>query len=435
MKRFGAFWHGPESENGQAIILIAITMLGMLMMVGLAIDAGQLYSARRAMQEAADAAAYAGSVTLYQGGTQAQSFSAAASDATRNGFTHDGTTTFVTIQQPTTAPYNTDRFVEVTIAQNVRTSLVPAQSTITRVKVSAISGAESLNNEYAIMALDRNATNNAFQSGSGATVTLSGGGILVNSTGTTAGNSATPAGNWNISCPSTDPCNIDIAGGGAGSWPASAPGSPKYFDGLRTGQPQVSDPFAGYPKPSTSGLLTDRAGFGPSNKTLGTGIYTTTLSNVDLCNGTYILKGGGMGGGIGVNTTSTDPVTGQACDGRVFIFNTLSSYPTSGGTCTGMTVNGNQNVTLYAMTTGTYKGLLFYQDAACAATMSFGGTSFQLTATGTIYLPGAAFTANGQPTIAGGQVVAKTMDLGNATLNITFNAGTSAQPILPRLAK
>ncbi|MEK7424104.1 MAG: pilus assembly protein TadG-related protein, partial [Actinomycetota bacterium] len=388
MRRFGAFWHGPESEDGQAIVLIAITMLGMLMMVGLAIDAGQLYSARRAMQEAADAAAYAASVTLYQGGTQAQSFTAAADDATRNGFTHDGTTVWVTIQQPTTAPYNTDRFVEVTIKQNVRTSLVPAQSAITEVTVHAISGAESLNNAYALMALDRNATNDAFLSGPTATITLSGGGILVNSTGATAANSTTPAGSWTISCPSTAPCAIDVAGGSGGSWPVASPGSPNYFEGLRTGQPQVSDPFAGYPKPSTSGLLTDRAGFGPSNQTLGTGIYTTTLTNANLCHGVYILKGGGMGGSIGVDTTSTDPVTLEACDGRVFIFNTLSSYPASGGTCTGMTVTGNQDVTLYAMTSGTYKGLLFYQDAACTAAMSFGGASFQLTTTGTIYLPG-----------------------------------------------
>ncbi|MDO8506430.1 MAG: hypothetical protein Q7S41_02345, partial [Candidatus Limnocylindria bacterium] len=73
--------------------------------------------------------------------------------------------------------------------------------------------------------------------------------------------------------------------------------------------------------------------------------------------------------------------------------------------------------------------------SACTAAMSFGGTAFALTTTGTIYLPNAAFTANGQPTIAGGQVVAKTLDLGNATMNITFNAGTSAQPVLPRLAK
>ena len=100
-----------------------------------------------------------------------------------------------------------------------------------------------------------------------------------------------------------------------------------------------------------------------------------------------------------------------------------------------MVVSGNHDVILYAMTTGTYKGLLFYQDSACTAAMDFGGTSFDLTVTGTIYLPNAAFTANGSSHIAGGQIVAKTLDLGNSTVDITFNSGTSAQPVLPRLAK
>ena len=435
MTKLRAFWCGVEAEAGQAIVLIAITMLAMLMIVGLAIDAGQLYSARRAMQEAADAAAYAGAVTLYQGGTQAQAFAASAVDATRNGYTNGVNSATVTIAEPTTSPYNTNRFIEVTIVQNVRTSLVPAQAAITVVTVHSISGAEALNNEYAIMALDRSGTENAFQSGPSANITLSGGGVLVNSTHSTAAESATPAGDWDIACPSTKPCYIDIAGGSSGSWPAASPGSPDYFDGLRTSQPQVSDPFAGYPKPSTSGMLTDRAGFGPSNKTLGTGIYTSTISDRNFCHGIYILKGGGIGGDIGTDTTSIDPVTLEPCDGRVFIFNTLSNYPASGGTCTGMVVEGNHDVEMYAMTTGTYAGLLFYQDASCSAEMVFGGTSFALTTTGTIYLPGAPFRADGQPTISGGQIVAKTVNLSNATINISFNAGTSAQPVLPRLAK
>ena len=435
MTRLRTFFIGTGSEDGQAIILIAISMLAMLMIVGIAIDAGQLYSARRAMQEAADAAAYAASVTLYQGGSQAQAFAAAAADATSDGYTNGVNGVTVTIQQPTTSPYNTSSFVQVIISQNVRTALVPAEAGLTTVNVQSISGAESMNNNYAIMALDRNATNGAFQSGSSANITLSGGGVLINSTGATAGNSSTPAGNWNLACSSGNHCEIDIAGGDTGSWPTAHPTSPNYYDGVFTGQAQQADPFAGYPKPSTSGMSLDPAGFGSGNKTLQQGIYDYDITGKNFCHGIYILKGGGMSGDLGVDTTSTDPVGGGTCDGKVFIFNTLSNYPASGGTCTGVTVSGNHDITLYAMTTGTYAGLLFYQDSSCTAAMSFGGTSFNLTATGTIYLPNAAFSANGQPTIAGGQIVAKTVDLGNATMNITFNSGTSAQPVLPRLAK
>ena len=50
-----------------------------------------------------------------KGGTQTQAFATAAVDSTTNGFTHNGSNIWITIQQPTTAPYNTNRFVEVTI--------------------------------------------------------------------------------------------------------------------------------------------------------------------------------------------------------------------------------------------------------------------------------------------------------------------------------
>lgn len=442
MTQLRTFLSGAQAELGQAVVLIAIVLLAMLMMVGLAIDAGQLYSARRTMQEAADAAAYAAAVTLYRGGAPAAAFTAAAQDATTNGFTQDGITTWVTIQQPTTAPYNTDRFVEVVIQRDVKTSLVPAQAALNRVTVRAIAGADSLNNDYAIMALDRGATNNAFVVGANANLNISGGGIVVNSTGGNAAANATPTSSWKISCPSTNPCNIDIAGGTASTWPPASPGTPNYYEGMRAGRPQVPDPFAGYLKPSTTSLpcgteaaCTDRPGFGAGSSTLGTGIYTGNMAGKNLCHGIYILKGGGMGGDIGVDTTSIDPVTGDVCDGKVFLFNTMTSYPALGGTCSSMGVSGNHDITMYAMTTAPYAGMLIYQDPACTAPMVFGGTSFLLQATGTIYLPNAQFTANGQPTINGGQIVAKTIDLQNSTLNLNYTPGTSAQPILPRLTK
>lgn len=442
MKQLRKFLIGAEAEAGQAVVLIAIVLLAMLMMVGLAIDAGQLYSARRAMQESADAAAYAAAVTLYQGGTQAQAFAAAAVDSTTNGYTHNGTNTWITIQQPTAWPYNTNRFIEVIIQQDVKTSLVPAQAALNHVTVHAIAGADTLNNDYAIMALDRGAVPNALLVGASATLNITGGGIVVNSTAGLAASNSTPLGSWNISCPSTNPCNIDIAGGTASSWPIARPGSPDYYEGARTARPQVTDPFAGYPKPSTTNMpcgtqaaCTNRGGFGPGSDTLGTGIYTGNFANKNLCHGIYILKGGGFGGDIGIDTTSTDPVTGDVCDGKVFIFNTMTNYPATGGTCSSMGVSGNHDITMYAMTTGTYAGLLVYQDPACTAPMVFGGTAFMLQATGTIYLPNALFSANGHPTINGGQIVAKTIDLQNSILNIDYNPNTSARPILPRLTK
>src|SRR5688572_23827074 len=117
----------------------------MLMMVGLAVDGGQLYVARRTMQEAADAAAYAGGVVLYQGGTVAEAASAAALDATRNGFTDGVSGATVTVNAPPASgpSAGNNRYVEVIIQTQVRTALVPAQSTLTTVRVRGVAGAES----------------------------------------------------------------------------------------------------------------------------------------------------------------------------------------------------------------------------------------------------------------------------------------------------
>ncbi len=49
-----------REEKGQAIVLVAVALLALLAMAGLAIDGGQLLAQRRAAQNAADAAALAG---------------------------------------------------------------------------------------------------------------------------------------------------------------------------------------------------------------------------------------------------------------------------------------------------------------------------------------------------------------------------------------
>lgn len=438
MRTLRAFFLGRDSESGQAIILIAITLLAMIMIVGLAIDTGQLYSARRSMQHAADAAAYAGSVVLYQGGTQQQAFDAATADATSNGYTHNVGGATVVVRQPLTAPYNTADFIEVLISAATRTALTPGQGTVTQLSVAPISGAERLNNRYAMMVLDRNPTNNAFLSAPGSRIDLIGGAVLVNSTGGPAANSGTALGDWTLNCPVTNPCQIDIAGAATGTWPAAQP--PVNYNGMFTGQPQQADPFAGYPKPSTAGMAVDPPAFGSCGGTctLRSGIYTTVITGKKLCSGIYILKGAGMGGDINSDTTSIDPATGLVCNGKVFIFNTLNNYPASGGTCAGVVVSGalaDPIRNLAPMTTGTYAGMLMYQDPACAATLLLDGSSSRIDVTGTIYLPNAKFQLAGLSRVAGGQIIAKTVDLGTGRVELNFSATTSAQPVLPRLAK
>jgi putative Flp pilus-assembly TadE/G-like protein len=426
MRTFARFWSGDESQRGQAIVLIAAVLLGMLMSVGLAIDAGELFVARRTAQEAADAGAYAGAVILYQGGDNATAKAQATLDITTNGYTDGGGggTEHVTVNSPPLlagAPYlNNNEYVEVQISVDVKTSLVP-KSGLTTVTVHSIAGAVPLNNSFALMALNRGNTTKALDVEAAGKVKITGAGILVNSTSTTGAYDA-----CNSTCPnvtSTGP--IDVTGNYTGTGFSPTP---------TTGYTQQADPFAGYPKPSTNGLgppITSLPTPVSGAVTLNPGIYAVPITyagntTVTLNTGIYIVE-------AGMNSAGNLDFLSSA--GGVFIFNTLNSYPDSGGTCGSVTITGNATTNLAPMTSGTYKGLLFYQDPACTQPFTISGNG-SLTATGTIYVPTGTVVMNGNnATLDGSQVVANTIDVQGGNVTINFTTGATAQPVLPRLAQ
>lgn len=455
MSSLKAFFMDREAQAGQAILLVAITMMGMLMAVGLAVDAGQLYASRRTMQEAADAGAYAGAVVLYQLGTQGEARAAAATDATRNGYTNgiDGFT--VTVNgAPTSGPFSGNNlYVEVIIEGWVRTAMVPAQSLLNFIRVRGVAGSEPLNNDYAIMALDRGNTPTAFYADNNADIHLTGGGILVNSTSNTAAvNQQGTASRFTIA-PSTR--RVDIAGNTSSTWPTGIT--------TATTQPQQADPFAGFPKPPTSDCDPDyvpntpcivvSSGTGGAVRTLEPGIYTYTIGSSGLGKivmnpGIYILKGRGidLAGNADLYSAGLDVWTGHTAtcttNCGVFIFATHTNYPAAYrpgiDSCGQLNLDGNAEVNVAALTTGTYKNFLVYMDAACSGStenMKIGGNGV-FTGTGTIYIPNNSFIFDGNnATLTGSQLVAKTVNIQSGNITINFVSGNSAQPILPRLAE
>jgi hypothetical protein len=422
-------WRSGDGERGQAIVIVAMTMTAMLMVLGLAVDAGQLYVARRTAQEAADAGAYAGAVVLYQGGTTAQAMAAAVNDVGRNGFTHggDGGLTSVVVNLPPMSgphtcvndPVACNTYIEVLISTEVRTALVPAQSQLNLVSVRGVAGAEPLNNGYAIMALDRGNTPDAMRIESNGNVSIDGAGILVNSSNTEAADNQDEDGS-NITV--APPYGTDVAGGIEGGWP-----------NVTTGAPQRPDPFAGYPRPSVGGLTvhTSLPSAVGGVITLYPGVYTVPISAaggtiIKMNSGVYITKRGINGAG------NADL---QSLAGGVFIFNTLTDYPAATGTCSSIKLTGSAASILAPMTTGTYAGLLFYQDPACTAQFVIAGNG-TLSASGTIYLPTAQFYMDGNnATLTGSQLVANTVIVQNGNISITFDSGATAQPVLPRLSE
>lgn len=190
MMRMRRFRQYRDDERGQVVILVGVMFMTMLFAVGLAVDAGQLFVAKRTEQEAADAASWAGAIVIYQGGANPPAapivqaaIDAATADATRNGYTNNVDNTTVVINSPpTSGAYIADvNHVEVIITRQIRTALVPAQSVLNPVRARSVSGAQPLQNGYAIMSLNRGNTPNALWSQSGADIHLTGGGILVNS--------------------------------------------------------------------------------------------------------------------------------------------------------------------------------------------------------------------------------------------------------------
>jgi Flp pilus assembly protein TadG len=440
---------GPDGQGGQAIVMVAITFMALLFAVGLAIDAGQLFAAKRTMQEAADAGALAGAVVLYQGGTMTLATTAAIADTTRNGFTNGVNGTTVTVNgcvvpctaTPTSGLYMGDpNHVEVVIIRQVQTTLVPAEAAFNPVRARGVAGAESLNNGYAIMALGTSCATTGLSVSSNENIHVSGGGILSNSCNASSVSGFASGQDFQICAIPPLPCTpnpyaLDLVGGTAGdAFPASIT--------VHTGIAAKPDPFSGYPRPdghSYNGvaLLPTNPALIGGTSTAPEGIYTGSLSGVALCHGIYILAGGGMGGDItrDTNPLHLDPNTNTPCDGNVLIFNTVSGFPGTVGTCSDMGGSGNHPITLRPMITGPYANMGIFQDPLCTTALTAGG-SMSVDVGGTIYLPNGTINLNGNPaTITGGQLIAKTLAVQNGNLNISYSSGTTASPKLPRLAE
>jgi Flp pilus assembly protein TadG len=436
------FFHHDGDEEGQAVVLFAIMMLALLFAVGLAIDAGQLFTAKRTEQEAADAAAFAGAVVLYQKGTGSQAVAAARTDAITNGYSSGGcaltaqgpcfdaaTQTTVTVNWPpiSGAYLGNVNHIEVEITRQVKTSLVPAEAAFNPVRARGVAGAENLNSGYAVMALDRGNTDRGWWSGSNAEVDINGGGILVNSrSGSAAENDVCP--------PTSDfsvepPYTLDVVGAATGCWGTLTPPVP-----VNAGHSPVADPFAGFPKPSVTGMTVYTSLPSPVGgvTTLNPGVYKVKIKGAGT--DTFVMNPGIYIVEAGFDTSGNGFVSGS----NVFFYNTYTTYPASPGgspDCSDVSLTGNGTIDLTAMTTGTYANLLFYQDPACANDFEIGGNG-NFTGTGSLYLPSALFMLDGNnATLNGSQLVARQVEIQEGNLVINYDPNNTAQPILPRLAE
>jgi Flp pilus assembly protein TadG len=86
-----------KRERGQALVIIALAIVGLAGMAGLVIDGGNIFLDRRNAQNAADSAALAAALARVQGNKNPQA--TAIGSALQNGYNNDGVTNTVKIHQ------------------------------------------------------------------------------------------------------------------------------------------------------------------------------------------------------------------------------------------------------------------------------------------------------------------------------------------------
>ncbi len=101
----GLFRRLHLDEHGQAIVLVALMMTGLIAVVGLVTDGGLVFSQRRDLQNAADAAALAGAMQIdenvYRATGEVVLDQAAAREAAMAYLENEGNLTYSVLVQPT----------------------------------------------------------------------------------------------------------------------------------------------------------------------------------------------------------------------------------------------------------------------------------------------------------------------------------------------
>jgi hypothetical protein len=391
---------GKRSERGQTLVLAAISMCALLGMLAFATDVGMMFLVKRKLQIAADSAAIAGAAELNYGDYTAAAQAAAA----QNGFTNGSNGVTVSVNPSGTstpsplygAYKNQAGYLEVIVSESAPTYFMKIFNfTSMQVSARAVAGLGSSGN--CIYALATSGTtillNNDGQ------LSAPGCGILDNSSSSSA---MSVSGSANVTGSS-----VGVVGGTYTDNSGS-----KISPTATTGIAPFSDPLAYLSPPSydSSSCSSDPISHyqGGATYSVGPGsTYSTTQSGNLVC---YTSLSLGVNGDSVTVNPGTYVITGAltVASGTVSGGDGVTFYLTGSGS---VNIANGATLNLSAPTSGTYDGILFYQDRSDsnAATIE-GGASSVLK--GILYFPDAALTiGNGTTSTFYTPVVAKTFSL------------------------
>ena len=400
-----------NNQRGQILVLVALGLVVLIGVMGLAIDLGYLRYVRRQIQSAADAAAIAGALELSSCGTGCTAaITAAAQKASgENGFSQGVSGVTIEVDPPPIAPdplaadtADANKLVEVIVSQPEPLHFASifgfSSATITARGDAKVSS--SSNCVYSLTTLSVDIIS---------TVNSSCGMVIETNLNCLLGSVTAPK--IGVVDTSTCPGSTTIA--------TPAPADPLAYLPVPTvgpcGGPTGFNNYTG-----SNGQVTAMPGL----FTFNPGVYCGGIQiglgeTANFTPGTYILNS--MGGPGGLN------IVGGTVTGTGVTF--YNAGPLGGITFT-LAVAGSVSFT--APTSGTYEGVLFFQDPANTVPASFNASVAGMNLTGAYYFPNAPinfvaavdFGAGAPYTI----LDAKSISFGVGSLGFTINNDYSSLP-------
>jgi len=353
-----------RDERGQATILVGLCITTLCGFAALSVDVGMLFRAKRVLQNAADAGAIAGAMEVPYNG-----YDTAAKAATaQNGVTDGVNGATVTVTKAATGSK-----ITVSITQAAPTYFMKAFH-VSSMNVSARASASLGPGAGCIFTLNQSGTDVGL-SGNGF-LSMPDCGVIIDSSSSKAlsltGNSLISAkyigvvGNYSDSSNSPNSLTpIPVTGVAPASDPLAFESPPSYSPASC-----LPDP---HPSPSNNQTVT----IGPTGG--GTvcynGLSISGSGTVNLNPGTYVINGG-------FSSSGSSSVNGSSV--------TVYLAPPSGS----VSLTGSGPLTLSAPTSGTYNGILFYQDPNDTQSMKIAGSGGSVVQ-GIFYAPSASLSLSG----------------------------------------
>jgi hypothetical protein len=402
----------PAGHGRRGFILLSTAMLGLGLFgfLGLSIDAGYMYWVKERMQTAADSAARAGALEA-MGNRTANIVPAARMDAMINGFAHGQRAVTVTVRHPPSSGRYAShpQAVEAVIEQRVPTfflSLLGAAAGTVRARAVARPGSSG----SCVFVLDPSAS--SAMRATGTTSVSVNCGITVNS--------SSPSGLVTSGSACVSASYIEVAGGFSNS--SNCPPTPTPVTGVGA----AADPLSHVPAPAFGSCDHNnfRANDNQNPVILSPGVYcggirVNAQTQVQLQPGLYVLNGGGL------------TMTGQGSlrGSGVTFYNTGGP----GRPYAPIDLSGGSMIDLSAPTSGTYEGILFFQDRNIVSSHpnDLTGNS-NARYQGALYFPTTELKYRGG---AGGVaqytiVVARILDfVGNSTFRNDYSSLANGSPI------